>query len=120
MHDNMENNDFSNDPTNPSENIVKQMDNQQMDLVMNLNMTLSIEVGRTIIKLRDLLNLDKGSVVELDKLATEPLNIYANGKLIAFGTIITVNGRYCVRLVSTPKTDQETSGNPSTIKKAYD
>ena len=75
-------------------------DINKIDILNDVYIALSIEVGRTHIKIRDLLSLSKGSVIELDKLAGEPVDIYANGKLISRGNIITANGKYCVRLMS--------------------
>lgn len=66
----------------------------------DISVTLSIEVGRAQIKIRDLLNLTKDSIVDLNKNAGDPVDIYANGKLISRGNIITANGKYCVRLMS--------------------
>lgn len=71
-----------------------------LEMFMDVNIAVSVEVGRAEIKLRDLLNLSKDSVVELNKLAGESLDILANGKLIAYGEIVAINGKYGVRLVS--------------------
>ncbi len=71
-----------------------------MDFLNDVPITLTIEVGRTQIKIRDLLNLSKDSIVDLNKGAGEPVDIFANGKLISKGNIITANGKYCVRLTS--------------------
>lgn len=75
-------------------------DNDKLNILNDVFIALSIEIGRAQIKIRDLLKLSKGSIIELDKLASEPVDIYANGKLIALGNIITANGKYCVRLTS--------------------
>jgi flagellar motor switch protein FliN/FliY len=61
-------------------------------------------------KLRDLLRLNKDAIIELDKLASEPVDIFANDKLIARGNIITVNGKYCVRLISLPDESKKPNG----------
>lgn len=76
------------------------LDVNKMDILNELMVSLTIEVGRAQIKIRDLLSLTKGSIIELNKLAGEPVDIYANGKLISTGNIITANGKYCVRLTS--------------------
>ena len=62
---------------------------------------ITIEVGRAEIKVKDLLNLTKNSIIELDKNAGDPVDIYANGKLISRGNIITVNGKYFVKVTKT-------------------
>ncbi|MDR3476579.1 MAG: FliM/FliN family flagellar motor switch protein [Gammaproteobacteria bacterium] len=75
-----------------------------LGILNEVSITLSIEIGRAQIKIRDLLNLTKDSIIDLNKLAGEPVDIYANGKLISKGNIITANGKYCVRLLSIPNT----------------
>lgn len=74
------------------------MSTQDFDMFMDVNMTLSTEVGRAEIKLGDLLKLTKGAVIELNKLSGEPLDIFANGKLIAYGEVVAVNGKYGIRI----------------------
>lgn len=81
--------------------------NQSMDFLNDVSINLTIEVGRTQIKIRELLNLTKDSIIDLNKGAGEPVDIYANGKLISRGNIITANGKYCVRLTSIPQTATE-------------
>lgn len=78
-------------------------DPNKLGILNDVSILLTIEIGRTQIKIRDLLNLTKDSIVELNKLAGDPVDIYANGKLISKGNIITANGKYCVRLTSIPK-----------------
>ena len=69
-------------------------------LLENIPVSISVEVGRTTIKIRDLKRPTQGSVVELERLAGEPLDLYANGTLIARGEVVLVNERYGVRLTS--------------------
>jgi len=73
---------------------------KDMEFLNDVQIILTIEVGRTQIKIRDLLNLTKDSIIDLNKSAGEPVDIYANGKLISRGNIITANGKYCIRLTS--------------------
>jgi len=77
--------------------IIEQSD---MDFLNEVMITISIEVGRAQVKIKDLLNLSKDSIIDLDKNSNEPVDIYANGKLISRGNIITSNGKYSVRLIS--------------------
>lgn len=79
--------------------------NDKPDLMtlMDISMPISIEIGRAKLKLKELLNLSKGAIIELDKLSGEPLDILANGKLIAHGEVISMNGKYGVRLTDVPK-----------------
>jgi flagellar motor switch protein FliN/FliY len=79
-------------------------DPNKLGILNDVSVTITIEIGRTQIKIRDLLNLTKDSILDLNKLAGEPVDVYANGKLISKGNIITANGKYCVRLVSVPET----------------
>jgi flagellar motor switch protein FliN/FliY len=60
--------------------------------------TLSIEVGRAVIKIRDLMRLTQGSVVELDRIAGEPLDLLVNNTVVAQGEVVLVNDRYGIRL----------------------
>ncbi len=70
------------------------------DVLQNIPVTISVEVGRTKLKIRDLMRLTQGSVVELDRLAGEPLDLLVNNTLVAQGEIVLVNERYGVRLTS--------------------
>lgn len=69
------------------------------ELLNDITMDLTVEIGRAKIKISDLLNLSKGTIVHLDQQADEPLNIYANNKLIAKGHIISSNGKYSIRVI---------------------
>jgi flagellar motor switch protein FliN len=68
------------------------------DVLENIPVTLSIEVGRAVIKIRDLMRLTQGSVVELDRIAGEPLDLMVNNTAVAQGEIVLVNDRYGIRL----------------------
>ena len=70
------------------------------DVLQNIPVTISVEVGRTTLKIRDLMRLTQGSVVELDRIAGEPLDLLVNDTLVAQGEIVLVNERYGVRLTS--------------------
>lgn len=68
------------------------------DLIQNVTVTVAVEVGRAQIKIKDLLRLTQGSVVELDRLAGEPLDLMINDTVVAQGEIVLVGERYGVRL----------------------
>jgi flagellar motor switch protein FliN/FliY len=68
------------------------------ELLQGIQVNLSVEVGRASIKIRDLLRLTQGSVVELDRLAGEPVDLLVNNTIIAQGEVVLVNERYGVRL----------------------
>jgi len=69
-----------------------------LEVVLNVDVELALEVGRTSISVRDLLQLTQGSVVELDRLAGEPLDVLINGTLVARGEVVVVNDKYGIRL----------------------
>ncbi len=68
------------------------------EVLQNISVTLSIEVGRAMIKIKDLMRLTQGSVVELDRLAGEPLDLLVNNTVVAQGEVVVVNERYGIRL----------------------
>lgn len=69
-----------------------------LDLIVDVPVTLSMEVGRTAISIRNLLQLNQGSVVELDRVAGEPLDVFVNGTLVAHGEVVVVNDKFGIRL----------------------
>ena len=69
-----------------------------LDVILDIPVTISMEVGRTKISIRNLLQLSQGSVVELDRLAGEPLDVMVNGTLIAHGEVVVVNDKFGIRL----------------------
>jgi len=70
----------------------------KLDVILDIPVLLSMEVGSTQIAIRNLLQLTQGSVVELDRLAGEPLDVKVNGTLIAHGEVVVVNEKYGIRL----------------------
>lgn len=69
-----------------------------MDLLGDVELDLRIELGRTVMRLEDVLRLRGGSVVALDKLAGDPVDIYINGRLIAHGEVLVMNDNFCIRV----------------------
>ncbi|GBE11573.1 MAG TPA: flagellar motor switch protein FliN [Gammaproteobacteria bacterium] len=69
-----------------------------LDVVLDIPVTISMETGRTRINIRNLLQLNQGSVVELDRIAGEPMDVLVNGTLIAHGEVVVVNERLGIRL----------------------
>jgi flagellar motor switch protein FliN/FliY len=69
-----------------------------MDLLRDVQLDLKIELGRTQMHLEEVLRLKQGAVVTLDKLAGDPVDIYANGRLIARGEVLVLNDNFCVRV----------------------
>jgi len=76
----------------------KAQEDVDLDVVLDIPVTVSMEIGRTRIPIRNLLQLNQGSVVELDRLAGEPLDVFANGTLIAHGEVVVVNEKFGIRL----------------------
>lgn len=71
---------------------------RELDFILDIPLDVSAELGRTKLLINELLQLGQGSVVELDKLAGEPLEVYVNGKLVARGEAVVINEKFGVRL----------------------
>lgn len=69
-----------------------------LDVILDIPVRISMEVGNTEITIRNLLQLNQGSVIELDRLAGEPLDVLVNGTLIAHGEVVVVNERFGIRM----------------------
>jgi len=69
-----------------------------LDVVLDVPVTLSLEVGRTRLPIRSLLQLNQGSVVELERAAGESLDVFVNGTLVAHGQVVVVNEKFGIRL----------------------
>ncbi|WP_371319620.1 flagellar motor switch protein FliN [Oceanimonas pelagia] len=86
--------DFSADGQAP----ITQEERRKLDTILDIPVTISMEVGKSQISIRNLLQLNQGSVVELDRLAGEPLDVMVNGTLIAHGEVVVVNDKFGIRL----------------------
>ncbi|MAT64055.1 MAG: flagellar motor switch protein FliN [Gammaproteobacteria bacterium] len=73
-------------------------DEANLDLILDIPVTIAMEIGRTRISIRNLLQLNQGSVVELDRLAGEPMDVLVNGTLVAHGEVVVVNEKFGIRL----------------------
>ncbi|MCF6289656.1 MAG: flagellar motor switch protein FliN [Desulfobacterales bacterium] len=71
---------------------------KNFEFLLDIPLNISVEVGRTRIMIKDLLQMREGSVVELDKLAGDPLDVYVNSRLIAKGEAVLVNDKFGIRL----------------------
>ena len=80
----------SNDPVS--------LEGPNLDVILDIPVSISMEVGSTDINIRNLLQLNQGSVIELDRLAGEPLDVLVNGTLIAHGEVVVVNEKFGIRL----------------------
>ena len=69
-----------------------------LDMILDIPVRLAMEVGNTQISIRNLLQLGQGSVIELDRLAGEPLDVLVNGTLIAHGEVVVINDKFGIRM----------------------
>ena len=81
-----------NDTANPDAGDVK------LDVILDIPVTVGMEIGRTQLSIRNLLQLNQGSIVELDRLAGEPMDVLVNGTLVAHGEVVVVNEKFGIRL----------------------
>ena len=72
--------------------------NRELDFILDIPLDVSAELGRTRLLINELLQLGQGSVVELNKLAGEPLEVYVNGKIVAIGEAVVINEKFGIRL----------------------
>jgi flagellar motor switch protein FliN len=75
------------------------LDKKNLDFILDIPLQVTVELGRTKLLVKDILQLNQGAVVELTKLAGEPLDIFVNSKLVARGEAVVVNDKFGVRLV---------------------
>ncbi|EKT4460800.1 MULTISPECIES: flagellar motor switch protein FliN [Pseudomonas] len=87
--------EFASSPK-PNENV--SLEGPNLDVILDIPVNISMEVGSTEINIRNLLQLNQGSVIELDRLAGEPLDVLVNGTLIAHGEVVVVNEKFGIRL----------------------
>jgi flagellar motor switch protein FliN len=75
-----------------------QLNNTNIDMLLDVPLTITIELGRTEMSLKQALELQQGSVVELDRLAGDPIDVYVNERLIAKGEVVVVDDKFAVRV----------------------
>ena len=75
-------------------------ENHNLDLLMNVNLQMSVELGRTELPFKKVLELTRGSIISLDKLAGEPVELFANGKLVAYGEVVVIEDNFGLRITS--------------------
>ena len=73
-------------------------EDSNLDVILDIPVTIAMEIGRTRISIRNLLQLNQGSVVELDRLAGEPMDVLVNGTLVAHGEVVVINEKFGIRL----------------------
>jgi flagellar motor switch protein FliN len=83
---------------------------RKIDMLMDLSLPVSIELGRTSLPLRDILALQRGSVVEFEKLASEPVDILINGKKMAEGEVVVIEKHFGIRITSLVDASERVKG----------
>lgn len=91
-------NNSSKGQTSTDDDSMRHVDVSRMKMVLDVPLKVSVELGRTKLLVNDLLQLGQGSVIELDKMAGEPMEIFVNDKLVAMGEVVVVNEKFGVRL----------------------
>jgi len=84
-------------------------EDNKLDMLMDIPVEVSMEIGKAKISIRDLLQLNRGSVVELDRLAGEPLDVLVNGTQIAHGEVVVVDDKFGIRLTDVISTSERIS-----------
>ena len=74
--------------------------NKNLDILMDIKLQLTVELGRTELPIRKVLELTRGSIIELEKVAGEPVELYANGKLVAHGEVVVIEDNFGLRITS--------------------
>ncbi len=90
------------------EKVLQEAQVSGIDLLKDVNLDVKIELGRCRMLVQDVLKLVEGSVVELDKLAGDPIDVYVNERIVARGEVLVLNDNFCVRvneIIETPKED---------------
>ena len=73
--------------------------NQNLNILLDVKLQLTVELGKTELPIKKVLELTKGSIITLDKAAGEPVELYANGKLIAYGEVVVIEDNFGIRIV---------------------
>jgi flagellar motor switch protein FliN/FliY len=73
-------------------------ESDKMELILDIPVSVTVEIGRTKMTIRNLLQLNQGGIVALDRLAGDPLDVLVNGTLVAHGEVVVVNDKFGVRL----------------------
>jgi flagellar motor switch protein FliN/FliY len=74
--------------------------NKNIDRILEVNLELTVVIGRTTMQLKDILELEKGSLIELDALANQDVEVLINGKILAYGKVVVVDQHFGVRITS--------------------
>lgn len=84
--------------------------NKNLDILMDIKLQLTVELGRTELPIKKVLELTRGSIIELEKVAGEPVELYANGKLVAHGEVVVIEDNFGLRITSITEPDERLKG----------
>jgi flagellar motor switch protein FliN len=84
--------------------------NKNLDILMDIKLQLTVELGRTELPIRKVLELTRGSIIELEKVAGEPVELYANGKLVAHGEVVVIEDNFGLRITSITEPEERLKG----------
>lgn len=84
--------------------------NKNLDILMDIKLQLTVELGRTELPIKKVLELTRGSIVELEKVAGEPVELYANGKLVAHGEVVVIEDNFGLRITSITESEDRLKG----------
>lgn len=84
--------------------------NKNLDILMDIKLQLTVELGRTELPIRKVLELTRGSIIELEKIAGEPVELYANGKLIAHGEVVVIEDNFGLRITNITEPEDRLKG----------
>lgn len=82
----------------PEATVPQDVESEKMELILDIPVSVTVEIGRTKMTIRNLLQLNQGGIVALDRLAGDPLDVLVNGTLVAHGEVVVVNDKFGVRL----------------------
>lgn len=83
---------------NQDQSLNQDLGNEKLELILDIPVSVTVEIGRTKMTIRNLLQLNQGGIVALDRLAGDPLDVLVNGTLVAHGEVVVVNDKFGVRL----------------------
>lgn len=86
--------------------------NKNLDILMDIKLQLTVELGRTELPIKKVLELTRGSIIELEKVAGEPVELYANGKLVAHGEVVVIEDNFGLRITNITDPEDRLKGLP--------
>ena len=84
--------------------------NKNLDNLLDIKLQLTVELGRTVLPIKKVLELTRGSIIELDKIAGEPVDLFANGKMIAHGEVVVIEDNFGLRITSMTEPENRLNG----------